>query len=131
MNRGVILKNLKKEKYFVAPSAAKKFEYVVNVLNKLKIKTLKNYHNQYLKLDVLLLADVFEKFRNNKLTNYGLSPSHYLRPPGIIWDAMLKIKKKLELELITNADMYIFFEKNKKSRVSNISNDIAKSTIKM
>ena len=114
MNRGVILKNLKKEKYFVAPSAARKFEYVVNVLNKLKMKTTKDYHNLYLKLDVLLLADVFEKFRNNKLTNYGLSPSHYLRPPGIIWDAMLKIKKKLELELITNADMYIFFEKSKK-----------------
>ena len=116
MNRGVILKNLKKEKYFVAPSAARKFEYVVNVLNKLKMKTTKDYHNLYLKLDVLLLADVFEKFRNNKLTNYGLSPSHYLRPPGIIWDAMLKIKKKLELELITNADMYIFFEKSKKKQ---------------
>ena len=115
----------------MAPSAAKKFEYVVNVLNKLKMKTMKDYHNLYLKFDVLLLADVFEKFRNNRLTNYGLSPSHYLRPPGNIWDAMLKMKKKFELELITDADMYIFFEKSKKGRVSNISNDIAKSTIKM
>ena len=115
MNRGVILKNIKKEKYFVAPSAARKFEYVVNVLNKLKMKTTKDYHNLYLKLDVLLLADVFEKFRNNKLTNYGLSPSHYLRPPGIIWDAMLKIKKYLNLNLLQMQTCIYSLKKVKKA----------------
>ena len=48
-------------------------------------------------------------FRNNSLKNYGLCPSHYLRAPGLSWDAMLKMTK-IELELITNLDMYIFFE---------------------
>ena len=50
-----------------------------------------------------------KKIRNNSLKNYGLCPSHYLRAPGLSWDAMLKMTK-IELELITNLDMYIFFE---------------------
>ena len=44
---------------------------------KFEMKTMKHYHDLYLKCDVLLLADAFEKFRNNSLKNYGLCPSHY------------------------------------------------------
>ena len=62
---------------------AKEFKYVLNVWNKFEMKTLKDYHELYLKCDVLLLADVFEKFRNNSLNNYGLCPSHYLSAPGL------------------------------------------------
>ena len=57
------------------------------------MKTMKDYHDLYLKCEVLSLADVFEKFRNNSLKNYGLYPSHYLRAPGLSWDAMLKMTK--------------------------------------
>ena len=42
------------------------------------MKTMKDYDDLYLKCHVLLLADVFEKFRNNSLKKYGLCPSHYL-----------------------------------------------------
>ena len=63
------------------------------VWNKFEMKTMKDYHNLYLKCDVLLLVDVFEKFRNNSFTNYRLCPSHYLSAPGLSWDAMLKMKK--------------------------------------
>ena len=101
----------------MAPSAAKKFEYVVNVLNKLKMKTMKDYHNLYLTFDVLLLADVFEKFRNNRLTNYGLSPSHYLRPPGTFWDAMLKMKKNVNLNLLQTLTCIYSLKKVKKAEV--------------
>ena len=41
------------------------------------MKAMKDYHDLYLKCDVLLLTDVFEKFRNNSSKNFGLSPSHY------------------------------------------------------
>ena len=62
------------------------------------MKTMKDYHDLYLKCDVLLLGDVFEKFRNSSFKNYGLWPSHYLSAPGLSWDAMLKMTKiKLEL----------------------------------
>ena len=43
---------------------------------------LKDYHNLYIKCDVLLLADVFGKFRNNSLKNYGLCPIDYLSAPA-------------------------------------------------
>ena len=73
-----------------------------------EMKTMKDYHNLYLKCDVLLLADVFEKPRNNDFKNYGLCPSHYLSATGLSWDAMLEMTK-IELELIPDPDMYIFF----------------------
>ena len=57
------------------------------------MKTMKDYHNLYLKCDVLLLTDVFEKFRNNSLKQYGLCPSHYLSAPALSWDAMLNMAK--------------------------------------
>ena len=62
------------------------------------MKTMKNYHDLYLKCDVFLLTDVFENFRNNNLKNYRLCPSHYLSAPGLSWDAMLKMTKS-ELDL--------------------------------
>ena len=50
---------------------------------------MKNYQNLHLKCDVLLLPDVFEKFRNNSLMNYRLCQSHYLSVSGLSLDAML------------------------------------------
>ena len=84
------------------------------------------YLDLYLKWDALLLADLFEKFRNNILTNYGLCPSHYLITPGLSWDAMLKMTK-IKPEPILDPDMYIFFEKGTGFRIFLI--DIAKPTI--
>ena len=87
---------------------------------------MKGYGDLYLKSDVLLLADVFEKFRNNSFKNYGLYPSHYFSVPGLSWDAMLKMTK-IKLELISDPDIYIFFERGMRGRVSNISNRYSKA----
>ena len=84
--------------------------FLNNIYNKFEMKTVKDYYDLYLKCDVLSLADLFEKFRNNSLKNYGLCPSHYLSAPGVSWDAILKMTKG-KLELIPDPDMYIFFEK--------------------
>ena len=59
----------------------KEYEHVLNVWNKFEMKTMKDYHDLHLKCEVLLLADVFEQFRNNSSINYGLCPSHYLSAP--------------------------------------------------
>ena len=93
------------------------------------MKTMKDYHNLYLKCDVLLVADVFEKSKNKILKIYGLCPSHYLSAPTINWDAMLNITK-VELELITDPDMYIFFEKGMRGGVCYTSNRYSKSNNK-
>ena len=54
------------------------------------MKTMGNYHDLYLKMDVLLLADVFENFRKKCLEYYALDPAHYYTAPGLSWDAALK-----------------------------------------
>ena len=51
---------------------------------------MKVYRNFYSDCDLLLLADAFEKFRNNNLRNYGLFPSHFSSETGLGWDAMVK-----------------------------------------
>ena len=93
------------------------------------MKTIKDDHNLYLKCDVLLLADVFEKCKNNSLKNYGLCPSQYLNAPALSWDAMLNMTK-VELELIPDPDMYMLFEKDTRGEVSYISNRYSKSNNK-
>ena len=50
----------------------KEYQHVLKVWNKFEMKTMKDYHDLYLKCDVLLSVDVFQKFRNNGLKNYGL-----------------------------------------------------------
>ena len=102
-----------KEKFYSSSNdrkiTDKEYEHVINVWKKTEMKTMKDYHDLYLKCDVLLLADVFEIFRNNSLKNYGLCPSHYLSAPGLSWDTMLKMTK-IKLIIISDPDMYILFE---------------------
>ena len=122
-----------KEKFYSSLTGKKindkEYEHVLKVWNKFEMKTMKDYHDLYLKCDVLLLADVFEKFRNNSLKNYGLWPSHYLSAPALSWDAMLNMSKT-KLELISDPAMYIFFEKGMRGGVSYISNRYSKSNNK-
>ena len=73
------------------------------------MKKMKDYHNLYLKCDVLLLVNFFEKFRNDSLKNYELCPSHYLSAPGLSWDAMLRMAK-IKIDLVPDSEMYIFFQ---------------------
>ena len=89
----------------------KEYEHFFNVWNKFKMKRMKAGCNLYLKCDVLFLGDVFKKFRNNSLKNYGLCVSHYLSAPALSWNAMLSMSK-VELEIISDPDMYLFFKKD-------------------
>lgn len=57
------------------------------------MKSMKNYNDLYLMLDVLLLSDVFENFRDVCSKNYGLDPVWYYAAPGLAWDAALKLTK--------------------------------------
>ena len=63
------------------------------VWNKFEMKTIKDYQNLCFQCDILRLAGVFEKLRNNSLKNYGLCPSYYLNALALSWNAMLNMKK--------------------------------------
>ena len=106
--------------------SGKKYEHFLKVWHKFEMKAMKDYHDLYLKCDVFLLSDVFEKFRSNNWKNYGLCQGHYLRAPDLSWDDILNMTK-VELELIPDPDMFMFFEKGMRGGVSYISNSIAKS----
>ena len=90
-------------------------------MNMFLMKAMKDYHDLYLKCDVLLLTDVFEKIRNNNLEICGLFPSHYLSGPGLSWNAMLNITK-VEIKLIPDPDTYMLFGKGTRGGISYISN---------
>ena len=75
----------------------KDYLHTIDVWNVFKTNTMGDYYDLYLKTDVSLLADVFEKFINICLDFYGLDPSHYLTSPGLSWYAMLKVTG-IELE---------------------------------
>ena len=82
--------------------------------------TFENSHNHYLKKDVLLLADVFEKYISTCLKYYDLDSCHYFSAPGLSWDAMLKMTG-VTLEKISDPDKYMFFEQGMRGGVSYIN----------
>ena len=96
------------------------YEHAQIVWKEFKIKSMRGYHDLYLESDVLLLADVFENFRNVCLKNYKLDPAWYFTSPGIAWDAALKMTG-VELELLTDPDMLLMIEKGVRGGVSMIS----------
>ena len=60
----------------------------------------------YVQCNTLLLADVFENFKNKCIEMYGLDPAHFLSAPGLVWQACLK-KTGVKLELLIDADMLL------------------------
>ena len=105
------------------------FEHAQKVWKTFKCKNMGVYHDLYLKTDVLLLADVFEEFRNVCLENYELDPAWYFTSPGLAWDASLK-KTEVKLELLTDIEMLQMIEKGTRGGVSMISNRFGKANNK-
>ena len=85
------------------------YKHAQEVWDAFNIRNLGEYHDLYLKTDVLLLADVFENFRKTCLHHYKLDPCHYMSSPGLSWDAMLRMTK-INLDLISDIDMQLFIE---------------------
>ena len=67
------------------------YQHAQTVWKKFNIVSIKDYHNLYNLSNVLLLADVFENFRNICTNHYRLDPAWYYSAPGLAWAAALKI----------------------------------------
>ena len=96
------------------------YEFYKEICVKFNIKSLGEYHDLYLKSDVLLLADVFENFRETCFQYYKLDPAHFYSSPGLAWNACLKMTG-IELELISDVDMYLMIEKGLRGGMSVIT----------
>ena len=97
--------------------------------NEFNMKNMDDYHDHYLKKDVLLLADVFKKFIDTCLEFYGLDLCHYFSSTGLSWDAMLKITG-MKLNKLVDIEMYLFIEKGLTGGISYIAKRYAKANNK-
>mgnify|MGYP002803518054 CR=1 FL=1 len=105
------------------------YQHAQNVFRAFNCKTVRDYIELYCLLDVLLSADVFENFVDISLRDYSLDRSHYVTLASFAWDAMLKMTK-VKLELLTDPDMYLFYEQGIRGGVSMICNRYAKANHK-
>ena len=101
------------------------YEHANRVWAKFGSNNLEEYHNLYLCMDVILLADVFEAFRKVCLDNYGLDPAHFYTAPGLAWKACLK-KTRIRLELLVDPNMLLMFERGIRGGITQSVNRWAK-----
>ena len=80
------------------------YRHAMRVFEEFKMNNLDDYHDLYVQSDTLLLADIFENFRNISLKTYGLDPAYFMSLPGFAWYACLKITR-VRLELISHINM--------------------------
>ena len=88
-----------------------------------------DYHNHYLKNDVLLLVHVFEQFIGTCLQFYRVDPCYCFSSPGLSWDAMLKVAG-VKLEKIFDIDMYLLIEKGLRGGIPYIAKKYNKANNK-
>ncbi|CAH3189413.1 unnamed protein product, partial [Porites evermanni] len=105
------------------------YQHAIRVWKTFECKTIRDYHNLYLKSDVLLLADVFESFRKTCLKHYKLDPVHYYTSPGLAWDACLK-ETGQQLQLLHDYDMLMMFERGIRGGITHISKRYAEANNK-
>ena len=85
--------------------------------NECNMKNMGDNHDHYLKKDVLLLADVFERFIHTCLKFYRLDPCHFFSSVGLSCDAMLKMTG-VRFKKIVDIDMFLFIEKGLRGGIS-------------
>ena len=102
------------------------YSHAKNIWEKFNCRNIGEYCDLYCRTDVLLLADVFENFRNTCLKRYKLDPALYYSSPGMSWDALLRITG-VELELLTDYDQHLFIEKGIRGGISMASKRFAKA----
>ena len=105
------------------------YEHALKVWDATDCKTLGDYHDIYLKADVCLLADVFEKYRETSLNVYFLDPSHYISSPAMSWDAFLKMSD-VKLDLISDPAMMTMIEGGIRGGISVASHNYCRANNK-
>ena len=105
------------------------YNHFKHVWKVFKCKKFKDYHELYLKVDTLLLADIFENFRNTCMNTYQLDPVHYFTAPGLSFDSLLKYTK-IKLDYIKDVDIQLFIEKGIRGGISTIVHRYAKANNK-
>jgi len=107
--------NLKDE-----PLKPEDYERAKATWNQFGIRNLREYHDLYIKMDVLLLADVFDNFREAVFREHKLDCLHFVTLPSLAWQMALK-HTEAELELISDPEAYLMIENNTRGGIATIS----------
>ena len=97
----------------------KNYKHAKNVWKTFHISNMKGFHNLYVQSDTTQLADIFEQFRTLCLHEYKLNPAYHCTTPGLAFDACLKYTN-VKLELLTDEEMHLMFEKGIRGGVSQV-----------
>ena len=106
-----------KDQKHISDKDYKRAQYVYQ---RTECNSLLDYMLLYVKTDAVLLCDVFENFRSLCMEYYNLDPCHFFSLPAFSWEAMLRMTG-VQLEYITDIDMYTFIEKNLRGGVTTIN----------
>ena len=96
------------------------YEHAKKVLDVFEIKDVGECHDLYVRTDTLLLADVFENFRNKCIKTYGLDPLHFVSSLSLTQQARLK-KTGVELDLLTDIDKLLMVEEGIRGGICQVS----------
>ena len=105
------------------------YKHAKRVFREFEINNLGDYHDLYVKSDTLLLADIFENFRNKWFETYKLDPAYFLSLPGLTWQACFK-KTVVEVELLTDPNMLLMVEEGIRGGITQLSHSYAKANNK-
>ena len=99
------------------------------VWNVFEVNNRGEYHDLYVQSDTLLLADVYQKFRNMRLEIFELDPLYFVSAPGLAWQACLK-KRGVKFELLADYDMILMIEKGIRGGICQATHRYAKANNK-
>ena len=95
------------------------YQHAQRVWEEFGIHNLGDYHDLYLRTDVVLLANVYQGFRDTCLKHYKLDPVHFYTSPWLAWKACLK-HTGIKLELLTDPDMLLMFERGIRGGITQV-----------
>ncbi|XP_052765064.1 uncharacterized protein LOC128206548 [Mya arenaria] len=102
------------------------YQHAKTVFERFNMTSLREYQELYLRMDCVLLCEVFESFRTLCLKQYELDPCHFYTSPGLSWSACLKMSE-VQLELLTDIDQVLMIEAGIRGGISQISHRHAKA----
>ena len=102
------------------------YTFAKEVWNIFNLENMGQLHDLYMETDVMLLADVFETFRDVSLKNYKLDPAHFTTAPSLSWTACLK-QTGIQLEIPRDPDMHLLFDRGLTGGISMVANHYARA----
>ena len=118
--------NLKKEDFFSKLKNGypdiDEIERTMNIIKLFNIKNGEELTELYLKSDVILLSDVFEKFIKISIEEYGINPLYCVSLPGYTWQCGMKYTD-IKLQTLQDKDMILLLENNIRGGISSVMGD--------